>query len=333
MPDVRATRVLRRWRLPALVTSITLVSGAAVVRSAVERLHNEFGEVRRLRVRLAAQQREIDRQRQELTAVATAVESLVPSAHDLGSRAMELGRAGKPDGGRTPTPEPVGTPTSAIEDGGAPRTMHTIATLAWVEERITDADEALAVQASLAGRRAEEARSVPSFWPVRGAVRSPVGWRASPYGGEREWHRGVDITAPYGTPVRATADGEVVFAGRARGYGVLVILDHGAASTRYAHLSAVWVRAGQTVLRGEPVGALGGTGRATGPHLHYEVRLGTEPLDPECLLSGPAGATFARSSRGSHACALARARLEGQGSPVRARDAAGATTSRAGAAG
>jgi murein DD-endopeptidase MepM/ murein hydrolase activator NlpD len=128
--------------------------------------------------------------------------------------------------------------------------------------------------------------AVPTLWPVDGAITSPFGWRRSPYGGAREWHPGIDIAAPYGTPVRATAGGEVVFAGRAGGYGALVVLDHGGISTRYAHLAVAWVRAGEVVVRGEPVGALGGTGRATAPHLHYEVRIASEAFDPQCLLPG-----------------------------------------------
>src|SRR5581483_1828842 len=126
-------------------------------------------------------------------------------------------------------------------------------------------------------------RFIPSGWPVRGAVTSPFGWRRSPYGGNPEWHAGVDIEAPSGVPVLATADGEVIFAGRVRGYGALVILDHGVATTRYAHLAAITCPVGRRVRRGDTIGLVGGTGRATGPHLHYEVRVGNEAFDPVCL--------------------------------------------------
>jgi murein DD-endopeptidase MepM/ murein hydrolase activator NlpD len=182
-------------------------------------------------------------------------------------------------------------------------------------------------------RRREERMAFPTLWPVRGTVSSPFGWRASPYGGQSEFHRGVDITAPYGTPVCAAADGEVVFAGHVRGYGGLVILDHGTATTRYAHLAAISVRSGRSVLRGDPVGTLGGSGRATAPHLHYEVRLGSEPVDPECVLAGPAHTEFAHGAGRSHACALARAPLGVRKSETTGRDAARALTSRRGGAG
>jgi len=235
MPELHGEcAVSRRWRLPALVTGITLVSGVALAGSTIDGRRHPVIESRRPRGGSAGRRRALDR-RQVLAAVASG--------------------------------------------------------------------------------------AVPTLWPVDGAVSSPFGWRQSPYGGAREWHPGIDIMAPYGTPVRATADGEVIFAGRARGYGALVILDHGGMSTRYAHLAATWVRAGQVILRGEPVGALGGTGRATAPHLHYEVRLGSEALDPQCLVTRvePIGVGASLRRR--------------DGAPLPPRDAARVTTRRAGIAG
>jgi len=140
---------------------------------------------------------------------------------------------------------------------------------------------------------AKDAEVIPMAWPVDGDVTSPFGWRQSPFGDRCEWHAGIDIAAAYGTPVRAAADGAVVFAGRAGGYGVLVVLDHGAATTRYAHLAAANVHVGEAVQRGDPVGTLGQTGRATAPHLHYEVRVGEQAVDPEPLLDPSATSTFA----------------------------------------
>jgi hypothetical protein len=156
--------------------------------------------------------------------------------------------------------------------------------------------------------RGDDGAFVPMAWPVEGAVTSPFGWRQSPFGGQCEWHPGIDITAAYGTPVRATADGAVVLAGRARGYGVLVVLDHGTATTRYAHLATASVHVGQAVRRGDAVGTLGETGRATAPHLHYELRIGEEAVDPEPLLVRSAASTFA--AHRWDACAFARGRPE-----------------------
>jgi murein DD-endopeptidase MepM/ murein hydrolase activator NlpD len=319
MPDVRVDFAFRRRRrLRVLVAGITLVGVAAVVRSTVERVHHRMTEAHRLRARLADRRREIDRQRAELTAMAAAVDGLVPSACDLASRVTEVRRVAASSGFDAASPEPSSTSAPRVGDGTASG-MQAIATLAWLKAQIADAGDAFAEQNLLASRRAPETHSVPALWPVQGAVTSPFGWRRSPDGDGWEWHPGVDIAAAYGTAVRAVADGTVAFAGRSRGYGVLVVVDHGAATTRYAHLSASWVHAGQTVRRDEPLGALGGTGRVTAPHLHYEVRLEGEPVDPECFLTGPAARALVQDERRSHACALARAQAEGQRSPVAAR--------------
>ncbi len=99
-------------------------------------------------------------------------------------------------------------------------------------------------------------------------------------------HMGVDIGAPTGTPVRATADGIVVYAQMESGYGKLLRVDHGnGIQTYYAHLSRFYVNVGQDVRRGEVIGAVGSTGRVTAPHLHYEVRMGGAPMNPGHFLS------------------------------------------------
>jgi len=124
----------------------------------------------------------------------------------------------------------------------------------------------------------------PAALPVPGAPSSPFGRRTDPIDGDPRFHAGVDLSAPEGTPVGATAPGRVRFAGPAGGYGNLVIVDHGehdgGVESRYAHLASVAVRPGQRVAAGETVGAVGMTGRATGPHLHFEVRDGGRPVDP-----------------------------------------------------
>jgi murein DD-endopeptidase MepM/ murein hydrolase activator NlpD len=121
----------------------------------------------------------------------------------------------------------------------------------------------------------------PSIWPVEGRLMGAFGERTDPFSGEGAMHTGVDISAPTGTVVRTTADGTVAFAGWSNGYGQLVVVDHGGGiETYYAHLSRIGVVEGQEVRRGERVGAVGATGRATAPHLHYEVRQGGAPVNP-----------------------------------------------------
>ena len=126
-----------------------------------------------------------------------------------------------------------------------------------------------------------ELADAPSMWPVEGRVASSFGEREDPINGEGAFHTGVDIDAPYGTPVRASGDGTVTGAQMGAGYGRELTLDHGHdVVTLYGHLSAVAVYPGQHVTRGQVIGYVGESGRATGPHLHYEVRLHNVPVNP-----------------------------------------------------
>jgi murein DD-endopeptidase MepM/ murein hydrolase activator NlpD len=128
---------------------------------------------------------------------------------------------------------------------------------------------------------------VPSLWPVMGPISSSFGERQDPVrnNGEGEFHTGLDIRAPDGTPVRATADGTVKMAGLGNGYGRMIILDHGhGLVTYYGHLSGFAVVAGETVLRGQVIGYVGHSGRVTGSNLHYEVRIRNTPVNPHKYL-------------------------------------------------
>jgi len=126
----------------------------------------------------------------------------------------------------------------------------------------------------------------PSIWPVEGRIGSSFGEREDPINGEGAFHPGIDIEAPSGTPVRAAGDGDVEDASMGAGYGRQVILNHGHdLITLYAHLSAIAVIPGQHVTRGQVIGYVGQSGRATGPHLHYEVRIHKVPVNPHKYLS------------------------------------------------
>lgn len=132
----------------------------------------------------------------------------------------------------------------------------------------------------------EETGIQPGMWPVEGRLLSSFGQRNDPFSGEGAYHAGVDIAAPSGTPVQATASGTVTQLGGINGYGKLVIVDHGNGyETYYAHLSQIDVIEGQQIRRGETIGEVGSTGRATGPHLHYEVRLNNVPVNPYRFLA------------------------------------------------
>lgn len=127
---------------------------------------------------------------------------------------------------------------------------------------------------------------LPASWPVNGRLMGGFGERSDPFSREGEMHTGVDISAPQGTPVHATADGIVIHAGWNGGYGRCVILDHGNGyQTWYAHLSTLEVIQGQEIRQGQTIGAVGSSGRATGAHLHYEVRIGSTPVNPYRFLA------------------------------------------------
>jgi murein DD-endopeptidase MepM/ murein hydrolase activator NlpD len=125
-------------------------------------------------------------------------------------------------------------------------------------------------------------QATPSIWPTKGWVTSGFGYRKSPFTGLREKHEGWDIGSRSGSAIRATADGLVSVAGRERGYGKLVEIDHGyGVVTRYGHNSKNLVKVGSKVKRGQLIALVGNTGRSTGPHLHYEVLLNSVPANPK----------------------------------------------------
>ncbi len=130
----------------------------------------------------------------------------------------------------------------------------------------------------------------PSIWPVLGRITDGFGERLDPFSGEGAFHTGVDVGADYGAPVHVTADGMVLDAGQHSGYGRVVIVDHGfGITTWYAHLSSYAVIAGTRVKRGEVIGYTGISGRSTGPHVHYEVRVNNAPVNPRHYMkSNPA---------------------------------------------
>jgi murein DD-endopeptidase MepM/ murein hydrolase activator NlpD len=125
----------------------------------------------------------------------------------------------------------------------------------------------------------------PSLWPVVGPITSSFGEREDPFNGEGAFHAGIDISSTFGQPVRASADGVVLTAGMATGYGREIMIDHGnGIQTLYGHLSGFAVTSGEQVKRGQIIGYVGTSGRSTGPHLHYEVRIRNTPVNPHKYL-------------------------------------------------
>jgi murein DD-endopeptidase MepM/ murein hydrolase activator NlpD len=188
--------------------------------------------------------------------------------------------------------ESLGIGAEAGVGGGTPLDDH----LGGTEiARLTRESGRLAVALdSVESRLAERVRwisSMPSLMPVRGILTSGFGTRSDPLTHGPGLHQGLDIAAAPGQPVLAAADGIVVLAGIQSGYGETVFLAHGfGITTRYGHLSEITVRAGQRIHRGDIVGRVGSTGRSTGYHLHYEVRIDGNPVNPLAYVLEAAGA-------------------------------------------
>lgn len=129
-------------------------------------------------------------------------------------------------------------------------------------------------------------RATPNIWPTYGSISSHYGSRRHPWGYDN-FHPGIDIANRKGTPIRAAADGIIRLASYEGGYGRLVLIEHGYGyTTLYGHMSAFNIKVGQRVKRGQIIGYVGASGRATGPHLHYEVRIGNVPRDPLKFMRG-----------------------------------------------
>ena len=178
----------------------------------------------------------------------------------------------------------AGQPPTSPAGGESQQTVLASAASGTVAKLTAEADRQAAALEEIThyfeAQRRELARS-PAAWPARGLVTSDFGARLDPYTADRVLHRGLDIAGPAGGPVLAPSDGTVTFAGSKTGYGKRVVIDHGLGiETTYSHLARIEVKRGQAVQRGQRLGTVGSTGRATGPHLHYEVRVDGEAVNP-----------------------------------------------------
>ena len=242
----------------------------------------------------AAQLREANRIQQEQ------IRQIAKKASALGQEVDAIQRT--EDGLRALVGAPPAETDSAVQEGdaapaptgGAPHALTTDE----VSEALTMLEERTAVRRTSIGQLAAMMQkdvpgassflggdtpvTTPTGWPTNGFISSGYGLRWN----GAEFHQGIDIAAEMGTPIVATADGVVNIAGwNAGGYGNMVDIDHGSGvSTRYGHASAVVVTPGQRVRRGQIIAYVGSTGHSTGPHLHYEVRLSGQPVNPTSYL-------------------------------------------------
>ena len=277
-------RVIRfsapRWMVSVAVAAfgLALIAGGAWYRDYAS-LRGQRDAFAALQARLAEQRLAFDGVQQRVAQIRAEVDSW-RGLHDriwapFGPEAGQEHR-GTAIGGRT------ASATSLPEDPAA-GTVEELDRLASVVGEESQSLRSLDRYVERAGR---VLGALPSRWPVRGPVNSEFGRRSSPWSDDAlEAHSGIDIGAPRGTPVIAPAAGTVVFAGTQPEYGVTLIIDHGNdIKTLYGHLTRVTVTAEQRVERGQVVAQTGNTGRSSGPHLHYEIQVKGQPVNPRSYL-------------------------------------------------
>lgn len=157
--------------------------------------------------------------------------------------------------------------------------------LQMLEQKLPEQEQSLEELKDAVIQRTDRLSHTPSIYPVSGKITSKFGYRKSPFSRRQEFHDGLDIGAPYGTTVVATADGMVTFVGYRSGYGRTVTISHGYGfETSYCHNSSTLVKVGQQVKKGQAIAKVGSSGRSTGPHLHYMVKLNGELKNPADFL-------------------------------------------------
>ena len=178
---------------------------------------------------------------------------------------------------------PVSTGTTSL----AATILRTQQSIVQIRESIPETEDSLKDLERKVQLQREKEQATPSIRPTVGDITSGFGYRRSPFGTTREFHSGIDIGAPRGTPVYATGNGVVRMASFSGGYGNVIFVDHGFGfSTVYAHLTRMDVKIGQKVTKGQHIGSVGSTGRSTAPHLHYEVRVNGTAVNPYNYLTG-----------------------------------------------
>jgi murein DD-endopeptidase MepM/ murein hydrolase activator NlpD len=253
---IRRFCVEKRWLKLFAFCAATLICGSLYgfygLTQQAAHFRTEF-ENQRLRA-------ENDRQQQELNALSYRVEAVEDTSRKLAEKSG------------------VVSDDATLSGTGGPAFPMDADSLATLEGKMSQLERNIKAYESVLSERG----FTPSVWPIVGKLESGFGGRRNPFGGSSyEFHSGQDIDAAYGDPVVAGASGKVTFVGSQNGYGQLIVIDHGGGLTsRYGHLSQIDVAEGQMVERAQFIGRVGSSGRSTGPHLHYEIRINDEPVDP-----------------------------------------------------
>jgi len=258
----RSRARVQRIRVEKRAVTLFFLGVAVIAVGLVYGLYGLTQHAAHIRIEMENQQlrAENDRQRQELEQLNNRVEKVEDTSRKLAEK------SGVVDG-RTNTPG-IGGPALPLDEMG----------LATLTAKMRRLEENMSAYESILRQRGY----TPTLWPVEGTLEGGFGGRRNPFGGPGyEFHTGQDIEAAWGAPVVAGAAGRVSFVGWQNGYGQLVIVDHGGGlTTKYGHLSHIDVELDQAVARGQLLGKVGSTGRSTGPHLHYEVRINDQAVNP-----------------------------------------------------
>lgn len=289
----RETGAMRRFTFAVrpLVITATIAFALPVLTGFALRLGATV-DVGRLRASNLSLEQENVSYREATGALTTQIESLQASINDLGirglvdpvsARAVEKLPARVMNQGGTSIEGASALLTPDVARSSPERAFGVL------QNVLTSLERHLNVLRSTVEKREALLNATPSIWPVHGWLTAGFGMRPDPFSGKADFHPGLDISAERGTPVQATAAGTVELAAPSGDYGNLVVVDHEfGLATRYGHLSKFAVWQGQQVKRGDIIGYVGATGRATGPHLHYEVLVGGKLMNPLQLLAGKA---------------------------------------------
>jgi len=277
-------RRLLRQRVPYWTLAALMAVGAAaaaslgVVYSDYLALRQQRASLSGLLPRAEEQQRLIEVYQSRLREMRVEIDSW-RDVHariwePFGPEAGPVNRGAGIGGGTGPTPPETATEPEGVSDE-----------LARVVSLVKEEGEALRSLEGFFTRAGKVLASLPSRWPLRGPINSDFGRRLSPWSTGAEFHSGMDIGVPIGTPVKAPAPGTVIFAGPHPEYGVALVIDHGnETKSLYGHLSKVTVAPNHPVQRGEVVALSGNTGRSSGPHLHYEIQVKGQSVNPNSYI-------------------------------------------------
>ena len=233
-----------------------------------------------------------DEQAKQIEQLSKTTTNLQADLARLNSLDVEIRRIVNNEDTTTPSRAGLVRPPVSYKGQGGPQVQSDMGTITDITKLANELQAQFKIrEQSLAGLKEEvlarqtRLAATPSIWPTGGDVTSRFGSRNSPWGEGNDWHPGIDIANNMGTPIFATADGEVVVSGWSDGYGNLVQINHGnGLSTLYGHNSQLIVHVGDIVKKGQVISYMGSTGNSTGPHVHYEVKVDGTVVNPESFL-------------------------------------------------